>query len=100
MYHIIYCTISAIVGAYQTHSTLRPCVSTLLLVETLGFPRFSLWLWGNESRNIFCLASFLVVFSGNRRFSRGFGLLKKMVIFGDEDNMVERFAEIDARVFS
>ena len=27
-----------------------------------------------------------------------FGLLK-MVIFGDEDNMVERFVEIDARVF-
>ena len=37
-------------------------------------------------------------FSGKRRFSPVFGLLK-MVIFGDEDNMVERFVEIDARVF-
>ena len=37
-------------------------------------------------------------FSGNPRFARVFGLLK-MVTFGDEDNMVERFVEIDARVF-
>ena len=37
-------------------------------------------------------------FSGNPRFARGFGLLK-MVFFGDEDNMFERFVEIDARVF-
>jgi hypothetical protein len=37
-------------------------------------------------------------FSGKRRFSPVFGLLK-MVIFGDEGNMVERFVEIDARVF-
>ena len=37
-------------------------------------------------------------FSGKRRFSPVFGLLK-MVIFGDEDNMVERLVEIDARGF-
>ena len=37
-------------------------------------------------------------FSGKPRFARVFGLLK-MVTFGDEDNMVERFVEIDARVF-
>ena len=37
-------------------------------------------------------------FSGNPHFARVFGLLK-LVFFGDEDNMVERFVEIDARVF-
>ena len=42
----------------------------------------------------FCLASFLLGFSGNRRFSQVFGLLR-MVVFDDEGNMVERFAEID-----
>ena len=45
----------------------------------------------------FALLHFLW-FSGKPRFARVFGLLK-MVIFGDEDNMVERFVEIDARVF-
>ena len=43
-----------------------------------------------------CFISF--GFSGNPRFARVFGLLK-VVTFGDEDNMVERFVEIDARVF-
>ena len=70
----------------------------MLLVINPEIPGFSLWLWGIEAQNIFCLASFLVGFPGNRRFSRGFELLK-MVIFGDENNMVERFVEIDARVF-
>ena len=56
-----------------------------------------MWLWKNEARKIFCLASLFAGFL-DRRFSRVFGLLE-MVIFGDDDNMVERFVEIDARVF-
>ena len=48
----------------------------------------------------FFLPCFIVLrfFSGNRRVSRIFGLLK-MVILGDEGNMVEHVVEIDARVF-
>ena len=69
-------------------------MSTLLQVQTPKIPGVSLWLWGNEVRKIFCLASFLVGFSGNRRVSQVFGLLQ-MVVFDDEGNMVERFAEID-----
>ena len=73
---------------------LRPFVSTRNRHETVGKPGFALWLWGNEARRIFCLASFLVVFLENPVF----GLLK-MAIFGDKDNMVERLVEIDARGF-
>ena len=60
----------------------------------------SLWLRGNEARRISlpCCIS-CVFFSGNRRFSRGFGLLKNRYFFGDEDNIFARFVEIDARVF-
>ena len=46
----------------------------------------------------FFRASFLVFFSGNRRFSWVFRLLR-MAIFGDEGSMAECFVEIDARVF-
>ena len=78
---------------------LRPFINTSLLVElleTADFQDRSLWLWRNEARFSPC---FIVCgFSGNRRCRRIFGSLK-MVIFGDEDNMVERFVEIDARVF-
>ena len=67
-------------------------------VEDPEIPGFSLWLWRNEAQKIFLPCFIYCGLSGNRRFSGVFGLLK-MVTFGDDDNMVERFVEIDASVF-
>ena len=46
-------------------SGLRPSVSTRNRHETVGKPGFALWLWGNEARRIFFLASFPVGFLEN-----------------------------------
>ena len=50
---------------------------------------------GNEAQKIFVPCFILVGFLETAVF-RGFELLK-MVIFGDKDNMTERFVEVDAR---
>ena len=73
---------------------------TLPLVGFQRKPKFSENRGCGRMKQVIFFLRFFVVccFSGIRRFSRGFGLLK-IVIFGDEDNMAERFVEIDARVF-
>ena len=80
---------------------IRPSASlrSLLQVQKPKIPCFSLWLWGNEAKKIFfSLLRFLWFFWKPPSFS-GSQVTKKMVIFGDEGSMVERFVEIDARVF-
>ena len=81
-------------------ASMRPSVSTRNRHKTVGKPGFALWLWGNEARRIFCLASFLVVFLENPVLLGFSGFrITKMVTFGDEGNMAERFVEIDPHVF-
>ena len=69
----------------------RPLINTSFpCLKPADFQDFFLWLWKNEARKIFRRACIVCVFSGNRL---------EMVIFGEEDTMVERSVEIDARVF-